>query len=115
MQRVLRQNEIEVLSPVAEVRPGALWVDELLAMLRSSDFLIADVSRKNPNVIFELGVAHGLGKPFVMLLSTDADAAGIPSDLSGYQYLSYDPSNLSNLAIRLARMVESVAARVEQR
>jgi len=114
VQQVLRENKIEVLSPAAEnFRPGALWVDELLGMLRASDFLIADVSRKNPNVIFELGVAHGLGKPFVLLLSSDADAATLPSDLTGYQTLSYDQSNLSGLATRLARVVESVATRVE--
>ena len=114
VQRVLRENRVEPLSLEKYLRPGARWVDEMYGLIRSSDFLIADVSRKNPNVYFELGLAHGLGKPFVLLLSVEAGETGIPSDLMGYQYISYDPSNLSTLSSRLARVVESVALRAEQ-
>lgn len=98
-----------------DLRPGARWVNEILGLIRASDFLIADVTRKNPNVFFELGVAHGLGKPFLLLLSAEAGETGIPSDLTGYQFIFYDPSDLSGLAIRLGRVVESVASRAGER
>ena len=114
VQRVLRQNSIEPVSLESEQTPGAAFVDQLFGLLRSSDFVIGDISRKNANVIFELGVAHGLGKPIVLLLSAKSDAAGIPSDLMGYQFLSYDPSDFSTFERRLNRVVASVASRLER-
>ena len=60
IHRVLRENKVIPLSPEDQAfRAGARWVDEMFGLLRDSDFLIADVSRKNPNVLFELGVADG--------------------------------------------------------
>jgi nucleoside 2-deoxyribosyltransferase len=114
VNRVLREHGVEVMSLAESLTPGAQWVDEIFGLLRASDFLIADVSRKNPNVLFELGVAHGLGKPFVLLLDVSADVSALPSDLMGYQYISYDPANLSPLVTRLGRVVESVVARARQ-
>ena len=113
VQRVLRQHSVEPVVLGGDLRPGARLVDEVFSLIRISDFLIADVSRKNPNVLFELGVAHGLGKPFVLLLSAETNATGIPSDLMGYQYISYEPSDFSGLSARLSRVIESVASRAE--
>jgi len=81
VNRILSDNKVKPISLESHLTRGARWVDEMVALLRASDFLIADVSRKNPNVFFELGVAEGLGKPFVLLLNAEADASDIPSDL----------------------------------
>jgi hypothetical protein len=113
VNRVLSDSKVKPISLESHLTPGARWVDKMFALLRASDFLIADVSRKNPNVFFELGVAEGLGKPFVLLLSAEADASGLPSDLTGYQYITYEPNNLTDFASRLRRVVEAVASRAE--
>jgi Predicted nucleotide-binding protein containing TIR-like domain/Nucleoside 2-deoxyribosyltransferase len=115
VRRVLRENGIEPISLESELEAGALWVDQVVALLRTCDFVIADLSRKNPNVLFELGVAHGLGKPFIMLLSAEAGAADLPSDLMGYQYLTYDPSDFGPLAVRLGRTVQSASRTARSR
>jgi predicted nucleotide-binding protein len=114
VNRVLREHGIEPIALEDELTAGARWVDEMVSLLRRADFVIADVSRKNPNVLFELGVAHGLDKPFILLLGADAGTAGLPSDLMGFQMLVYDPADLSPLAARLARMVQSAAVRMER-
>ena len=114
VSRALRTNGIEPITLESELGPGALWVDHLSALLRSVDFVIADVSRKNPNVLFELGVAHGLGKPIVLLLNAEGGAATLPSDLMGFQALVYDPADLGPLATRLDRTVPLVASRMVQ-
>jgi hypothetical protein len=67
-----------------EIRPGAVWADEVYRLVGISDAVIADVTRHNPNVMFEIGIAHGLGKPLVLLID-DAASANLPSDLAGYQ------------------------------
>ncbi len=90
---------------------GALWVDGVMTSLREADFLIADVTGRNANVLFELGIAHGLGKPFVLLVSVDGNG-DIPSDLMGYQYIAYDPTDIYMLRSKLERFVQHVVERL---
>jgi hypothetical protein len=93
-----------------EMRTGAVWVDEIARLIRSSDAVIADVTTGNQNVMFELGLAHGLGKPVVLLLNQEAKYK-LPSDLLGYQYVTYASDDLSSFSSRLERAVRQVAAR----
>jgi hypothetical protein len=97
-----------------EIRAGAVWVDEVSRLISASDAVIADVTRLNPNVMFELGLAHGLGKPFVLLLDGGA-STNLPGALLGYQYLTYSPENLSSLMVRLSRTVTQIVQRREAR
>ena len=60
--------------------------------------------------MFELGVAQGLGKPLILLLSEEANAS-LPSDLVGYQNLTYSPNNLSSFSDRLRRAARQLEAR----
>src|SRR5207302_3905691 len=52
--------------------------------LRESDAIVAVVSPSNarsPNVYFELGVALGMGKRLIPIVSEDLDRSAIPFDL----------------------------------
>lgn len=118
-QERIRQTIVDVLerTGVSAVLPdefvaGARWADAMLESLRSSDFIIADLSESNPNVIFELGVAHGLRKPFIILVSTKGEGT-IPSDLLGYQYITYDPTDPFELEFRLEKIVRAMQMRLE--
>ncbi|WP_017326079.1 TIR domain-containing protein [Synechococcus sp. PCC 7336] len=91
---------------------GARGSDERLESLRRSDFIIADLSEANPNVFFELGVAHSLRKPIVILVSTEGNGS-FPSDLLGYQYITYNPQNLLELEMRLEKLVRAMQSRLE--
>ena len=79
---------------VDELPAGAAWVDDIVLRIRSSNVVVADITRLNPNVMFELGIAHGLGKPLV-----------------GYQYLMYSPGNLSSFVERLRKTARQLQAR----
>ena len=50
----------------------------------------ADLSGKNPNVFYELGLAHAIGKPVVMVAATIDD---VPFDLRGLRTILYDKEN----------------------
>ena len=50
-----------------------------------ADVLIADLSEHNPNVFYELGIAHALTNKTIMI-SSDED---IPFDLSPYRVIRY--------------------------
>lgn len=107
--RTIREERAEPFF-VDEILAGAAWVNEISIRIRTSDVVIADITRLNPNVMFELGIAHGLGKPLILLLNEDADV-DLPTDLVGYQYLTYTPGNLSSFVEKLRRTARQLEVR----
>ena len=57
--------------------------------LNGADIVIADITGRNPNVLYELGIAHTLAKP-VLIISRNA--ADIPIDLSTRRVILYGQS-----------------------
>lgn len=56
----------------------------VVSHIANASFIIADLTDDNPNVYYELGIAHTLEK-VVILLSQDS----APSDIRHWKYLSY--------------------------
>lgn len=56
--------------------------------------VIGDCTGQNANVFYELGIAHTLGKDFILLTQNEKD---VPFDLRHYRYKHYDPNNLLDL------------------
>ena len=52
----------------------------------TADFIIADITERSPNVLYELGIAHALAKPVVILTQTADD---VPFDLGSRRILIY--------------------------
>jgi hypothetical protein len=98
----LSEIGVEVLRFDEEVNPGASWANVITAAVRSADFVVVDVTRQNPNVFYELGFAHALRKPTILIASTDG-AGAIPSVLAGFQFIVYEPSNLPSLVHQVQR------------
>lgn len=64
-------------------------LEKIYSEIQSCDFIIADVSNRNPNVFYELGYAHALDK--LCLLITQ-EAENIPFDLKHKRHLVYGNS-----------------------
>ena len=95
--RAIQETGLRVVQHSDTIRPGAELTSTILEAIRDADLIIADVSRQNPNVLYEVGFAHALRKPTILLISTKS-GSGLPSDLAGLQYIMYDPANLDRLA-----------------
>ncbi len=88
----------EVISPVCEelgfeayraddvFRPGIILQD-IMSGLVESDVIIAEISPTNANVFYELGYAHAVHKPTVLLARRGGE---LPFDISGYRVIFYD-------------------------
>ncbi|WP_255151337.1 nucleoside 2-deoxyribosyltransferase [Halorarius halobius] len=61
-------------------------IEDVIKGIVNSDLLIADLTNLNPNVFYELGIAHGIGVPTV-LITQDLDE--LPFDLSAYHTIEY--------------------------
>jgi hypothetical protein len=72
-------------------------------LIAQARIVIANVSSRNPNVMYELGIAHGLGKTVVMVAKTLKD---VPFDLTHQRILLY--TNRSDLISKLRESVGRV-------
>src|SRR5437016_617731 len=57
--------------------------------IQNARIVIAEVTGRNPNVLYELGITHGVGKSAVIMTQTIDD---IPFDLRHLRCLLYTPS-----------------------
>jgi hypothetical protein len=76
-------------------------LDRMFNQIAKADLIVADMSERNPNVFYEVGYAHALGKTTILLTRDEAD---IPFDLKHYQHIVYGGS-LSCLKADLLRRV----------
>ncbi len=60
---------------------------DIVQRIKTSALVIADLTGLNANVFYELGIAHGLGTP-VVLLTQNIDE--LPFDLRSYRVVIYD-------------------------
>ena len=63
--------------------------------IRDTDFVIADVTGANPNVMIEVGMAIGMGKRILLL--SKARSTELPVGLAAQQVAVYRPDNLSSV------------------
>lgn len=59
----------------------------IVEAIAACDLVVADLTGLNANVFYELGLAHGLRKPVVLLAQNIDD---VPFDLKSYRVLVYD-------------------------
>src|SRR5207237_6250655 len=53
-------------------RPSAI-VNDIWILTREATIILADLSGKNPNVFYELGLAHALAKPAILVTESMDD------------------------------------------
>lgn len=63
-------------------------LDKINDFIQKADVIIADCSGRNPNVFYELGIAHAHGKK-VILITNDAIREA-PSDVRHYEFIHYE-------------------------
>lgn len=80
-------------------------IDDIWIGINSAALIIADLTTRNGNVMYEVGLAHTIGKPVVMLTQTLDD---VPFDLRHYRCIIYEytPRGMKILEERLARTLE---------
>jgi len=62
-------------------------IDQIWSGINSAKILIAELTTRNPNVFYELGLAHALKKPVVLVSSNEED---VPFDLNHIRVIYYD-------------------------
>lgn len=89
----LAQDVVQPLLPDFEVstpeegQMGKRIMDQVLLNLEQADMLVADLTGNNPNVLYELGVYHAFGKPYVVVKdASDTSDTQTPFDIADYRH-----------------------------
>jgi hypothetical protein len=90
----LQEHDVELLDYASDAVVEKSTSSSLEAVERS-DMLIADVTDKNPNILYGLGLADAMRKP-VLLLARKSPA--VPSQLAGHQVIVYEPHDAEQLS-----------------
>jgi hypothetical protein len=92
---VVRADEMYGAGPILEqIRVG----------IQQSRLCVADVTGRNPNVLYELGIAHTLNKPTVLLAQSTQD---LVFDLSAFRTIVYNTEDLEGIRTKLSLSVEA--------
>lgn len=65
-------------------------MDQVWRGIRQATVLVAELTSKNPNVFYELGLAHALEKPVILVSSNQED---VPFDLRHIRVVLYDQTD----------------------
>lgn len=101
IKTMLDQHGIDTVKRVFKADEQPSTIDILCKIckgIQESQYIIINISGRNPNVMFELGLAYGLNK--TVFLIKDENSAEI-SDLKGLEYTQY--SNAADLANKLQK------------
>ena len=67
-------------------RPSPI-INDIWAFTKRAKIVLADLSKKNPNVFYELGLAHSLSKPAILVTEAITD---VPFDLQSLRVIVYN-------------------------
>lgn len=62
-------------------------IEDIWRLIYNSDLIIADCTNRNPNVFYELGIAHTLGKKVIIITQSSDD---IPFDIKYIRHIEYE-------------------------
>lgn len=81
-------------------------LDKIADYIRSADVIIADCTGRNPNVFYELGLAHAIDKQVILI--TQDQLSDAPADIRHYEFVKYAPSQDADFVAKLDNALYNV-------
>lgn len=100
---ICEDNDIECQRSDEVVEPGFI-LKQILELILQSQLILAVIDGRNPNVFYEIGIAHALGKT-VILLAEDTKANKV-YDISYNRMILY--SSMLDLKKKLGNALKSI-------
>lgn len=66
---------------------NSIMQHEIWSAINLASIVVADCTGKNPNVFYEIGIAHTIGKPVILVTQNQDD---VPFDLRHIRYIKYE-------------------------
>ena len=95
------ENTGRTLKAADDIWESSVLIQDVINLISKSCMVIVDFTGKNPNVFYETGVAHALGKEVIPITQSLDD---VPFDLKHHRVLKYD--NNANGRAELQKKLE---------
>ena len=91
---------------VDEIYGTNLVVKDIFTAINTSKLVICDITGRNPNVLYETGIAHSRNVDVVLITQNAED---VPFDLGHIRYISYstDAAGLAKMEADLVKTIEA--------
>jgi hypothetical protein len=86
IKRICKEVDLDVIRADEEVGPGIILADVVRKIVQSK-VVIGEISSRNPNVYYEVGYAHALNKPTILIAQKSTE---LPFDVSPFRILLYE-------------------------
>ena len=85
-------------------------IQDVVSLIGKAKVVICDLTGRNPNVFYETGIAHTLGRDVILIAQTAAD---VPFDVAAIRHIRYLPNaeGYATLATQVAARLETLRAR----
>lgn len=94
------------------IRVDEMWenpqiIEDIVSLINISFVVICDCTGRNPNVFYELGIAHTLGRDVVVITQSESD---IPFDIRHLRYVHYtdNEKGLEQLREQIVERLDSL-------
>jgi hypothetical protein len=106
IKRVADHMELECLR-ADDIWENSTFIQDIFDLIFCSRIVVVDFSERNPNVMYETGIAHTLGKNVIPITQSTND---IPSDLGHHRALKYLPNDegFRNLSNELYKRIKTI-------
>ncbi len=96
-----------ICSRADEINSNNAIILDIWKSICEARVIIADVTNWNPNVMYELGIAHTLGKDTILISQKNSDKQVLPFDLSHIRTIIYE-DNDSGVELLKERLVNTL-------
>jgi predicted nucleotide-binding protein len=86
-------------------KPGGIML-QVWNSIRSAQVVVADLTGLNANVLYEVGIAHSLGKEVILITQNPKK---LPFDVKGMRWIGYKLANVRELKKQLGQSLADVA------
>jgi hypoxanthine phosphoribosyltransferase len=93
---------LKILREVDKSEAGSI-TNSIVRSLADADIVIVDVTGKNPNVFFELGIRYALRSRITLLLTQDPHE--VPFDIKDYRFVTYSKYKPDNARSDIASFI----------
>lgn len=84
--------------------------EQIIQAISNADVVIADITRSNPNVLYELGFAHANAKKVIVL----NQGASSPFDVNDWRQIRYNKSHLNPASRKLSQFLRSAVEELDE-
>jgi hypothetical protein len=109
IQKQAESAGFEVFRIDEKAGPGVIFQD-IQREIEQAEVVIAEITPANPNVFYELGYAHALGKPTILLAQRGAQ---LPFDIRSFRVVFYNDTigGKAEVERNLSRHLEAITGR----